>query len=158
VRRKGSRDEREIAAELRYYFGIVKTILFSVAALLAGTTALHAAINQSCKAGSEDASIVRVHGRLSLYNGGYPNLRLWRIGTNHLLGVYGDPEDLRCAREATCDGNEHTSLPSGLQRVNFREFSVYADFKIRPLEPFKPGHMQAACIVSAARIVHKRAD
>jgi hypothetical protein len=131
----------------------MKIAVLPVLALLAGTTSLHGAINQSCKAGSEDASILHVHGRLSVYNGGYPNLRLWQIGTNHLFGIYSDPQDLQCGRGGACYGDEDTKLPTSLQRLNLLESSVYADFEIRPLEPFQPGHMQAACIVEARKVV-----
>jgi hypothetical protein len=128
----------------------------SVLFLFASGTTLQAAINQSCKAGGEPASFVRVHGRLSVYNGGYPNLRLWQIGTRHLLGIFSDPADLRCARGGACNGNEDTKLPSSLQQLNLLESSVYGDFDIRLLEPFQEGHMQAACIVDAQKIVRRR--
>jgi hypothetical protein len=141
-----------------YYFNVMKTAMFSILVLLASATALHGAINQSCKAGSDDASILRIHGRLSVYNGGYPNLRLWQIGTHHLFGIYGDTADLLCNRGGACNGDEDTKLPSNLQRVNLLESSVYGDFAIRPLEPFQPGHMQAACIVDAHKIVRRRSD
>jgi len=123
--------------------------------LLAGCTTVTAAINQSCKAGGEPASFVRVHGRLSVYNGGYPNLRLWQIGTHHLFGIYGDPADLQCLRGGTCEGNEDTKLPSSLEHLNLLESAVYGDFEIRLLEPLQPGHMQAACIVDAQKILRQ---
>jgi hypothetical protein len=122
---------------------------------LAGSTTLTAAINQSCKAGGEAASFVRVHGRLSIYNGGSPNLRLWQIGTHHLFGIYDDPEDLQCVRGGTCEGDEDTKLPSSLDHLHLLESAVYADFEIRLLEPLQPGHMQAACIVDAQKIVRQ---
>ncbi len=146
-----------------YYFGIMKTAVLLVLVLLAGATALHGAVNQSCKAGSEDSSILRIHGRLSVYNGGYPNLRLWQIGTHHLFGVYSDPADLQCIRIGACGGEEDTRLPGNLEaqmslpNPSF-EWSVYGDFEIRTLEPFHPGHMQAACIVDAHKIVRRHTD
>jgi len=142
------------------YFDIMKmkAAVFPVLALLASATALQGAINQSCKAGIEDASLVHVHGRLSVYNGGYPNLRLWQIGTHHLFGIYSDPADLRCSRSGACDGDEDTKLPSNLRGLNLLEHSVYGDFEIRLLEPFQSGHMQAACIVDAHKIVVQRSD
>lgn len=144
-----------------YYFEIMRVAVFPVLILLASATALHGASNQSCKAGSKDASILRVHGRLSVYNGGYPNLRLWQIGTHHLFGIYGDPADLQCSRGGTCNGDEDTKLPRNLDVLMnlpnpLFEFSVYGDFEIRPLEPFQLGHMQAACIVDAHKIVRRR--
>jgi hypothetical protein len=141
---------------LGYDFDIMKKTVFSFLVLCASATGLHAAVNQSCKAGSEDASIRRIHGRLTVYNGGYPNLRLWQIGTHHLFGIFGDPGDLRCLQGGTCGGDEDTKLPSDLERLDLLESSVYGDFEIRLLEPFRPGHMQAACIVDVHRIVRRR--
>jgi hypothetical protein len=143
---------------LGYHFDVMKAAVFPILALLGSTTGLHAAINQPCKAGSKDASIVHIHGRLSVYNGGYPNLRLWQIGTNHLFGIFGDPEDLRCSQSGSCNGDEDTNLPSSLERLNMLDSSVYADFDIRLLEPFRPGHMQATCIVDAHKIVRGKPE
>ena len=119
---------------------------------------LQAAINQSCKAGSEPASYIRVRGRLSVYNGGYPNLRLWQIGTHHLFGIFGDASDLRCTRGGTCNADEDTKLPSNLQHLNLLDYNVYGDFEIRLLEPFQAGHMQAACIIDPQRIVRRHSN
>lgn len=148
---------------MAYYFDIMKITVFAVLGLLASATALRGAVNQSCKAGSEDASILRVHGRLSVYNGGYPNLRLWQMGTHHLFGIYSDPADLRCSRGGACNGDEDTKLPGNLEALMnlpnpLFEWSVYGDFDIRPLEPFQLGHMQAACIVDAKEIVRRHSD
>jgi hypothetical protein len=143
---------------LRYDFDIMKAAVFPALTLLAAAAALHGAINQSCKAGSEDGSILHVHGRLSVYNGGYPNLRLWQIGTHHLFGIYGDPEDLQCSRGGACKGDDDTKLPGSLDRLNLLGFSTYGDFEIRPLESFQQGHMQAACIAEARNIVRRRTD
>jgi hypothetical protein len=119
---------------------------------------LQAAINQSCNAGGESASYIRVHGRLMVYNGGYPNLRLWQIGTRHLFGIFSDPSDLRCTRDGTCNGDGDTRLPSNLQHLNLLDYATYGDFEIRLLEPFQAGHMQAACIIDAKRIVHRHSN
>lgn len=117
---------------------------------------LYGTINQSCKAGSEDRSLVRVHGRLAIYNGGYPNLRLWHIGTHHLFGIYSDPRDFQCARTGACEGDGDEKLPSNLAKLNLLDHFVYGDFEIRVLEPFQPDHMQAACIVEARNLVIRR--
>lgn len=121
--------------------------------VLGSSTALHGAINQSCKAGSQDKSLIHVHGRLNVYNGGYPNLRLWHIGTHHLFGIYSDPADLRCARIENCEQDEDTKLPSNLEKLDLLKVTVYGDFEIRVLKPFEAGHMQAACIVEAGNLV-----
>jgi len=120
-------------------------------------------INQSCAARSERSSHVHVHGRLGVYNGGYPNLRLWHIGTHHLFAIYGDPADLNCIRREVCEGDEDTKLPRNLDALMmlpnpFFEFEVYGDFEIRLLEPYRPGHMQAACIVEARKLIRRRSN
>jgi len=119
------------------------------------------AVNRSCAAGSDSTSYLSVHGRLSVYNGGYPNLRLWHIGTHHLFGIFGDPADLNCSREGPCNGDQDTKLPSNLDALMrlpnpLFEFGTYGDFEIRVLEPYRPGHMQAACIVDARNLVRRR--
>jgi hypothetical protein len=118
-------------------------------------------INQSCASGAVRGSDLNVHGRLAVYNGGSPNLRLWHIGTHHLFGIYGDPADLSCIRGGVCDGDEDTKLPSNLDALmklpnTLFEYEIYGDFKIRFLELFRPGHMQAACIVDARNLVRRR--
>ena len=120
-------------------------------------------INKTCAAGGDPSSYVQVHGRLGVYNGGYPNLRIWHIGTNHIFGIFGDPADLRCQRTGKCDGDQDTNLPSNLDRLMrlpnpLFEYWVYGDFRLRPLEPFQPGHQQAACIVSADHLFRAKSD
>lgn len=130
----------------------MRAAAFLALLLLASSTMLYGAINQSCKARTQDKSLEWVHGRLTVYNGGYPNLRLWHIGTNHLFGTYGDEADLQCNRDGTC-GGEDTKLPSNLEKLNLLDHFAYGDFEIRVLEPFQTGHMQAACIVDAKNLV-----
>jgi len=135
----------------------MKSIAISLL-LLASSTMLQAAINQSCKAEGDPATSIRVHGRLMVYNGGYPNLRIWQIGTHHLFGIFSDASDLRCARGGTCNGDEDTKLPSNLEHMNLLDYAIYGDFEIRQLEPFQAGHMQAACIVDVQRIVRRHSN
>jgi hypothetical protein len=157
-RSAGTYSANFLAKDWVYHFDIMKAVAFLIAVLIACATSLQGAINQPCKTGSDNASIVRVHGRLNVYNGGYPNLRLWQIGTNHLFGIYSDPADLRCSRSGACTGDEDegAKLPSSLVRLNFLEFSTYGEFEVRVLEPFQQGQMQAACIVDARNIVQRR--
>jgi hypothetical protein len=134
----------------------MRTAALCVLVLLGSSTALYGAINQSCKRGSQEKSLIRIHGRLGVYNGGYPNLRLWHIGTHHLFGIYSDPADLKCGRGTACNEDVETKLPGNLKRLNLLGSFVYGDFEIRVLEPFELGHMQAACIVDATHIVVQR--
>jgi hypothetical protein len=144
-------------------FLIMKAASISFLLLFANAQMLLGAVNQSCAAGSEAASYVHVHGRLGVYNGGSPNLRLWHIGTRHMFGIFGDPADLKCTREGVCNGDEDTKLPSNLDALMklpnpLFEFEIYGDFEIRPLEPFQSGHQQAACIVNAHNLVRRRSS
>lgn len=139
----------------------MKAASISFLLLLANAQMLLGAVNQSCAMGSDKTSYMHVHGRLAVYNGGYPNLRLWRIGTHHLFGIFGDPADLKCIRDGGCGGDEDTNLPSNLDALMklpnpLFEFGIYGDFEIRPLEPFQSGHQQAACIVDAHNLVRRR--
>jgi hypothetical protein len=141
----------------------MKAASICVLVLLANVPLLQGEVNRSCATGSMNASYVKVHGRLGVYNGGYPNLRLWHIGTHHLFGIFGDAADLKCTREGTCNGDEDTNLPSNLDALMklpnpLFEFEIYGDFEIRPLEPFQSGHMQPACIVDAHNLVRRRSN
>jgi hypothetical protein len=86
---------------------------------------------------------------------GTPSYRLWKIGTNRVLGIYsGTSVD----RYGSLD-SEGPQLPANVER-SMRSNSdpkwpngVYADFEVCPLEHETPGVMQAACIESAKNIV-----
>lgn len=132
-----------------------------VVPLLASAPTLPARVNNACASPSTNAAVVRVHGRLGVYNGGYPNLRLWHIGTRHLFGIYSDPADLQCERGGACNGDEDTKMPSNVDALLMLpnplfEYVIYGDFKLRVLEPAKSGHMQAACIISADHLVRRQ--
>ena len=156
IERGWARRGLQLVDMVGYHFGILRAIVLSAAIFFVCALTLHGAINQSCRTGSNARSIRYVHGRLSVYNGGYPNLRLWKIGTHHLFGIYSDPADLKCGRGSACAEDQNTKLPSNLQHLNLLKFSVYGDFEIRILEPFQPGHMQAACIIAAQKIVRSQ--
>ncbi len=133
----------------------------SLVLILAAAPTRLSVLNKSCTARSGSDPYVHIRGRLSVYNGGYPNLRLWQIHTHHLFGIYSDPADLQCAADGKCNVEEETKLPGNLEQLmadpnSVFDIEVYGDFKIRLLEPRKEGHMQAACIVSAQRLVRRR--
>jgi len=113
-------------------------------------------INRPC-ARAETSQDLHVHGRLAFYDGGYPNLRLWQIGTRHLFGIYSDSVDMACNQGSACFEENDPKLPKNLEvfwRHPYPDF-VYGDFELRLLEPSKPGHMQAACIVSADHLIRQ---
>ena len=139
----------------------MKIVSFAAFVFLAGGSILHGAVNESCAAGSDHASILHIHGRLNVYNGGYPNLRIWQIGTHHMFGIYSDAADLRCLRSGTCEqvnDYDDSKLPSSLEQLDLEHSTIYGDFEIRVLEPFRQGHMQPACIVDADKLIIRRAN
>ncbi|MBZ5643775.1 MAG: hypothetical protein LAO19_13515, partial [Acidobacteriia bacterium] len=93
---------------------------------------------QTCKA---DPDIVgacfTVHGRLGLYNG-TPSYRIWRIGTDRMLGV-------------------HTEIvPEAVASRLTWENAAFGDFYVCPFTREKPGEMQFVCVESASRIIYKK--
>lgn len=81
-----------------------------------------------------------VHGRLSIWNG-TPSLRMWRIGTNRILGVTTEttPENV-----------------SRLWGSDPFETEIYGDFEVCPFTKDKAGAMQMVCIESASRLLSKQ--
>jgi len=87
-------------------------------------------------------------GRVRVGNG-TPSYRLWKVGTNRLLGIYSGPSVDRYSLD-----NEDPEFPANVQRVWQTRIghSLFADFEVCTLEPERPGFMQAACIESAENI------
>jgi hypothetical protein len=103
-----------------------------------------------CKTEVNAASCYWTHGRLE-YGNGTPALRLWKTGTNRLLGIYSGPS-INVRGDDKGD-NEHPELPASLSKQLVPAGTIiWADFEVCPLEPEKPGVMQAACIESAKKI------
>jgi hypothetical protein len=113
----------------------------------------------TCKTPAIAPSCYWTHGRLAVYNGGYPNLRLWKIGTHNLLGIYSGPSEFLHREDYLSDHPEgdDSELPANLEAAfnipNPFTIEVYADFEVCPLERHIEGHMQAACIESAKHLV-----
>lgn len=105
-----------------------------------------------CKTPENAATCYWTRGRLGFYNG-TPAYRLWKIGTHRLLGIYSGPS----AERSDSLDNERPQFPANLQE-KFRptENRIFADFEVCPLEPERPGAMQAACIESAKNIFVER--
>ncbi len=112
----------------------------------------------ACKTPANAPSCYWTHGRLALYNGGYPNFRLWKIGTHDLLGIYSGPLEFQHRDDPSFKWDyDAPELPANLQAAfhvtDPFTIDVYADFQVCPLQPHIPGHMQAACIESAKHLV-----
>jgi len=103
-----------------------------------------------CKTEAIAASCYWTHGRLQ-YGNGTPALRLWKIGTNRLLGMYSGPS-VNTRGDDNGD-NENPELPENVSKLlDPTKNIIYADFEVCPLQPERPGAMQAACIESAKNI------
>ena len=116
-----------------------------------------------CKTPANAKSCYWTRGRLGIYNG-TPSYRLWKIGSHRLLGIYSGPSVYGgpLANQSPLD-NESPDFPANLTQVARGAMTtvqiwpdVYADFEVCPLEPERPGAMQAACIESAKNIVVER--
>ncbi len=87
------------------------------------------------------AACFALHGRMFVSNGG-PSLRIWRVGTDRILGVF-DPE------------NE--IIPENLaKRLGGYDVDVYGDFEVCPFTKSRDGEMQMVCVESASHLVTKR--
>ena len=95
---------------------------------------------------------------------GTPALRLWKIGTRRVLGVFSGPSSFHgpWADTTPLMDNENPELPVNVRRTfkasrhdGFPD-RIFADLEVCPLEPEKAGAMQAACIESAKNIVVKK--
>jgi hypothetical protein len=107
-----------------------------------------------CKTPANAKTCYWTHGRLSLYNGGSPNFRLWKTGTHRLLGIYSGP-----GAGPFSDGlpdEDDVELPANLMKLDFTKASVFGDFEVCPLAPEKEEHMQPACIESPKNIVSEK--
>ena len=90
-----------------------------------------------------------VHGRLTQSNGA-PSFRIWRVGTNRILGVVdGDGKD-----------ESDNAIPLNVQKVGGRyvDIPVFGDYVVCPLTSERPGWMQMVCIQSATNLVGRKSN
>jgi hypothetical protein len=83
-----------------------------------------------------------VHGRMREGNGG-PGIRIWRIGTDRMLGVWGADEN----------DPDVAWLPDRIYRMLDDDHQVFADFLVCPLTKQTEDEMQIVCVESATGIV-----
>ena len=84
---------------------------------------------------------IRVHGRLSVYNGN-PSCRIWIVGSNRVLGI----------RET----DKECPIPPELDKIlmeDINDRAIFADFIVTRLTEYKAGVMQIVRIESAENIV-----
>ena len=82
-----------------------------------------------------------VRGRASFANGN-PSVRIWKIGTNRVLGV----------SESQCQEPECPQMPADLRGRLDWDHAIFADFVVCPFTKSAPGHMQLVCVESASRV------
>jgi len=106
-----------------------------------------------CKTPANMNSCYWTRGRLRVGNG-TPSYRLWKIGTHRLLGIYSGPSVDRFGLDS-----EGPEFPANVESAFGQskmdspyDIWIFADFEVCPLEPEKPGHMQAACIETAKNL------
>ncbi len=121
-----------------------------------------------CKTPENTSACYWTHGRLSVYEGD-PTLRIWKIGTRRILGVYNGPSHF--PPRATSFDNDvfNPELPENLSHTYMEDRrrwekkgntgygppDIFADFEVCALEPEKKGEMQAVCINSAKGVFAK---
>lgn len=116
---------------------------------LSGTATSPSKRKIPCKTIQNASSCYWTHGRLT-YGNGTPAVRLWKIGTHRVLGIYSGPS---VDRRHSMD-NEGPALPANLA-MPFGS-AIFADFEVCPLEAEKRGAMQAACIETAKNIFEEK--
>ena len=89
-------------------------------------------------------------GRLGIANGN-PSLRMWKVGTKRILGIYSGPSTFP---PRTNEDSENPELPANLERLDgaLDGGNIFADFEVCPLAPEHLGWRQPACIESAKNI------
>ncbi len=120
----------------------IAIVFFLTFASVSSSKARQDTSGTACKPCRDHTGIVGrpfvVHGALSLYNGA-PSVRLWRIGTNRILGV----SEGRSYVEGYCN------LSKWLQDKLGWNTEVIGDFEVYPFTKDKPGVMQLICLDTA---------
>jgi hypothetical protein len=132
---------------MRFAFAAVAALLVALCAQAIPQTVLKRRI--PCKTLKNAASCYWTHGRLQEYEG-TPAYRLWKIGTKRILGIYSGPSVYH-GRPST--DNEDPEFPPSLRPlIHSGLVQVFGNFEVCPLEPERPGSMQAACIESGKNL------
>jgi hypothetical protein len=85
----------------------------------------------------------KIHGRIRIVNGG-PQMRIWRIGTDRVLGVLPSEDEI---------------IPKNLSKALDEAGQwpeVYGDFEVCPFTKEKPEEMQMVCVESASHLVIRK--
>jgi hypothetical protein len=104
--------------------------------------------SRTCRPCRKNAQLVApcytIRGRMNIWNG-TPNLRIWPVGTNRILGVTGGPHNDE--ERTDCD------VPENLAGKLSSDTSLFGDFLVCPFTEDKPGVMRFVCVESASHLV-----
>jgi hypothetical protein len=102
-------------------------------------TARNRAPEEPCKGNrNQVADCFTTHGRMTTYNGS-PTLRIWRIGTNRLLGISEAHPRVR-------------RLPRNLEDKVDWGVEIFADFEVCPFAKVRDNAMQMVCVENASNL------
>ena len=86
-----------------------------------------------------------VHGRLTLANGN-PSVRIWQVGTKHMLGILDSNEN---------ELDDISKFPREIRTLIPQDpwkMRIYGDYTVCPFEKAHPGWMQNVCIAGATHL------
>jgi len=121
-----------------------------------------------CKTPENASTCYWTRGRITCCNGN-PSMRMWKVGTKRILGLFSGPNSWRIDPE----DNEHPELPVNLDKAYDAEYKrrsalkdpdaglpepAFGDFEVCPLEPERKGEMQAVCVESAKNIFFQKLE
>ena len=131
----------------------MKLLGVETALLLICTTTILAQQTKPDKAAAQcknNADLVgqcfRLHGR-AFFSNGTPDLRIWQVGTNRILGVTGHPQ--------ADDADTPIVPPNLLNALAGFDHFLFGDFEVCPLTPKQQGHMQMVCVERAEHLAIK---
>ena len=111
-----------------------------IAALILSTVLEPVAVGakENCKGNPRVVgSCFTVRGRLALYQG-YPDIRMWWVGTNRIFGIAG--------------GEGEEIIPDEISEHIKDGIYIFGDYEVCLISEHVQGHMQWICIESGTRI------
>jgi hypothetical protein len=116
-------------------------LLLITCTVLAHPTAFQA--SRSCRQHPQlVGKCFHLRGRLSVYNGA-PALRLWRVGTQRMLGI----------SEQRFAVTGYRNIPDYLEKEINQDVDIFGDFEVCPFTRSQPREMQLVCIESGKNLV-----
>jgi len=126
-----------------------KARLIAAALCLVGGLAAAAETGGSCRTSPNlVGACFAVHGKLFLANG-YPSVRILRLGTERILGVFD--------RQSRAESDE--VAPKDVNNLLAPDpffIDVYGDYVVCPFDKDQSGSMRSVCIEAASHLVARR--